>query len=314
MRHAFVLSLALVLLWAPQAPNAQQPSAASPPKLVSSWTLTSIERDVSSGTPERLTNPRGLLIFDAAGHAYEFATSANRQLPDAPLADPVRTFAAYGGFWGGYRVDTARKTIAFKAEGAISPNVTGKEFSRTFEQTGNRLTMTSVDEPHARGGMRWTWERVPTIDHLSPLYRQVVGFWQHVVERRVNLTTGAVLSESKRGPSVIVYTPGGFVGVHFVPLDRKPFASDAPTAEEARRALMGYIGYYGALTVYPGQVFHNILAGVNPAPGSILRRFAEISGSELTVRLQPAAVQQGQQTATHVTLRRLSGVDEMLPR
>ena len=39
---------------------------------------------------------------------------------------------------------------------------------------------------------------------------------------------------------------------------------------------MGYIGYYGALTVYPGQVFHNILAGISPAAGTILRRSAEI--------------------------------------
>jgi hypothetical protein len=99
-----------------------------------------------------------------------------------------------------------------------------------------------------------------------------------------------------------------------LPLNRKPFAADDPTAEEARAALMGYIGYYGALTVYPGQVFHNILAGVSPGPGSILRRFVEISGNEVTVRLQGGGNQQGQQTATLVTLRRLSGEAEMLPK
>jgi hypothetical protein len=190
----------------------------------------------------------------------------------------------------------------------------GREFSRSVQQDGNRLTMTSIDEPHTQGGIRWTWQRVPTIDHLSPFYRQAVGFWEHVVEKRVNTATGAVLSESRRAPSVIVYTPGGFVGVHFPTLNRKPFAAEDPTADEARAALQGYLGYYGALTVYPGEVFHNILGGVSPAAGSILRRYADIKGEELNVRLTPTNAQQAQQTNTIVTLRRLSGEADMLPR
>jgi hypothetical protein len=314
MKRLLLLSAAFAMLWAAPARTAwQQQPAASPADLVSTWTLTSIERNLSSGKPERMMNARGLLIFDAAGHAFEFFTTASRQLPEAPQADPLRAFNSYGGFWGGYQVDAAGSTIRFKAEGAISPNVMGRQFSRTFAQSENRLTLTSQDELHAQGGTRWTWERVPTIDHLSPLYRQVVGFWEHVVEKRVNLTTGAVLSETKRAPSVIVYTPGGFVGVHFPTLTRKPFAADEPTADEARAAVGGYLGYFGALTVYPGQVFHNILVGLSPASGTILRRFAEISGNELTVRLQGGGNQQGQQTATLVMLRRLSGEAEMLP-
>ena len=96
----------------------------------------------------------------------------------------------------------------------------GREFSRSLQQNGNRLTMTSIDEPHAQGGIRWTWQRVPTIDHLSPFYRQTVGFSERV-EKRVNVATGAVVSESRRAPSVIVYTPGGFVGVHFPNVESK---------------------------------------------------------------------------------------------
>jgi hypothetical protein len=121
------------------------------------------------------------------------------------------------------------------------------------------------------------------------------------------------LSENKRAPSVIVYTPGGFVGVHFPTLNRKPFAGDNPTAEEARAALQGYLGYYGALTVYPGEVFHNILGGVSPGAGSILRRYADITDNELTVRLTPTN-NQPVQTQTIVILKRLSGADQMLPR
>jgi Lipocalin-like domain len=313
MTRVAVSCVALVL-WAATFPVAQESAPFTAADLVSSWTLSSLERGVSGEKPERIQNPRGLLIFDGAGHAFEFFTAASRQQPETPQTDPLGMFAAYGGFWGGYRVDSDQKRITFKAEGAVSPFAMGREFSRVLQQTApDRLTMTSIDEPHAHGGTRWTWQRVPTIDNLSPFYRQTVGFWEHVVEKRVNVATGAVQSETRRAPSVIIYTPGGFVGVHFPPLNRKPFAAETPTADEARAALMGYIGYFGALTVYPGEVFHNILAGVSPSAGTTLRRFAEISGNELTVRLTPTGNQQGQ-TSTIVILRRLSGEAEMLPR
>jgi hypothetical protein len=305
------LCLALVL-WSARVPVAQE-SPSSMADLVSTWTLSSIERGVSGEKPERVQNARGLLIFDSAGHAFEFFTTASRQQPETAQADPLGMFNAYGGFWGGYRVDPAQKRITFKAQGAVSMSVQGREFSRSFEQDRNRLTMTTIDEPHAQGGTRWTWQRVPTIDHLSPFYRQTVGFWEHVVERRVNVSTGAIVSETKRAPSVIVYTPGGFVGVHFPTLNRKPFAGENPTVDEARATMQGYLGYFGALTVYPGEVFHNILAGVSPAAGSILRRYADIKDNELTVRLTPTG-NQPVVNQTIVILRRLSGADEMLPK
>jgi hypothetical protein len=303
----------VLLLWAATLPVAQESAPLAASDLVSSWTLASVERGISGEKPERVQNPRGLLIFDAVGHAFEFVTTASRQQPETPQADPLGMFAAYSGFWGGYRVDVERKRITFKAEGAVSLAAMGREFSRSIQQDGDRLTMTSIDEPHTQGGIRWTWVRVPTIDHLSPFYRQAVGFWQHVVEKRINTATGEVVSESRRAPSVIVYTPGGFVGVHFPTLNRKPFAGENPTADEARAALQGYLGYYGALTVYPGEVFHNILGGVSPAAGSILRRYADIKGDELTVRLTPTG-NQPVQNQTIVVLRRLSGIDDMLPR
>ena len=75
------------------------------------------------------SEPRGLLIIDSVGHAFEFFTTASRQAPETPQADPLAMFNAYGGFWGGYRVDTAQKRITFKAQGAISIAMQGREFS-----------------------------------------------------------------------------------------------------------------------------------------------------------------------------------------
>ena len=86
---------------------------------------------------------------------------------------------------------------------------------------------------------------------------------------------------------------------------------------EAQAALRGYIGYFGALSVYPGEVAHNILGGASPGPGAILRRAAAITGDELVVTLQNTnALITGEPASqlTTVLLRRLSDADDMLPK
>lgn len=314
MKQALAVAFAVVLVVTARAAAAQQAGTAT--GLVNSWTLSAVEKDVSSGEPRRVRGARGLLVFDRAGHVFEFFSTASRDEPESPMIDPLRTLASFGGFWGRYEVDTEAGRIVFEAADGVSPSVAGSTFARRFELDGDRLVVTSADEPQAQRDTRWTWWRMPVVENLSPAYRQVVGFWQHVEESRVNLDTGEVLSESRRAPSVIVYTPSGFVGVHFPRLGREAFAADVPTVEEAQAALRGYLGYFGALGVYPGEVSHDILAGVAPSAGAILRRYADIDGDALVVTLQglgaPVA-DDGPRIATKVTLRRLSGADDMLP-
>ena len=285
-------------------------------ELVSSWTLIAADKDVASGEPRRVRGARGLLVLDRAGNVFEFFSTATRDEPEAPQVDPQRTFENFGGFWGTFEVDEVAGMLKFEAAEGVSPNVRGQSFSRSYEVSGDRLVITSTDEPQAQADTRWIWQRVPAVEHLTPAYREVVGFWQHVDEGRVDLSTGESQERRQRAPSVIVYTPAGFVGVHFPSVGREPFSSDSPSADEARAGLRGYIGYFGALGVYPGEVSHNILAGISPGTGAILRRAAEIDGDELVVTLQnTGAIESGEQpeSATTVVLRRLSGADEMLP-
>jgi hypothetical protein len=285
--------------------------------LVSSWTLVALEHIGASGEPTRARGARGLLILDGAGYAFEYFNTQSGDATAAPQTTQQRAFVEHGGFWGRYKADAAAGRIAFEASSGVSPSVSGLEFSRRYELDGDRLIVTSTAEPLAQRNARWIWQRVPPVVHLTPEYRQVLGFWQHVEERRIESATGEVLSATRRGPSVIVYTPAGFVGVYFPSLNRTGFAADTPTAEEAEAALRGYIGYWGTLSVYPGEVAHNILGGVSPAPGAILRRGASISGDELVVKLQnTGALITGEPARQHTTvhLRRLSDADDMLPR
>jgi hypothetical protein len=70
------------------------------------------------------------------------------------------------------------------------------------------------------------------------------------------------------------------------------------------------VGYFGALTVYPDMVFHHVMNGLG-LTGSILKRPLEMSGSEVTIKFP---TNPGQEVTTWVTLRRLSGDAEMVPR
>jgi hypothetical protein len=307
VRAAALACLALATV-AARAADAQQNDGAA--GLVSSWLLVAAERDIASGQPRRVAGARGLLVLDGAGNVFEFFTAPSAEQPASAAPDPRRVFADNGGFWGRYEAVPAANRIDFEAEEGVSPNVRGRKFSRSYELAGDRLIVTSTDEPQAQRDVRLTWQRVPTIEHLSPAYREVVGFWRHIEERRVNTATGEVETTRQRAPSVIVYTPGGFVGVHFPTLERKPFAGDTPTEEEARDA-RGYLGYYGALGVYPGEVFHNVLGGVSPTAGAILRRSAKITGEDLVVTIGSGNPQSTFVTTVH--LRRLSGADDMLP-
>lgn len=291
--------------------------AADPARdIIGTWRLVGAERGLASGEPVRSRGARGLLIFDGAGNVFEYFDTGDPGDASSAQSNAERTLASVGGFWGRYTLDAETGRIDFESEDGVSPSVRGIRFSRQFELARDQLIVTSSDEPQAQGHVRWTWQRMPIVEHLSPAYREVVGFWRHEEERRVNTATGEVTNVTHRAPSLIVYTPSGFVGVHFPPQGRGTLTSSTPTAEEAQAAMRGYIGYFGTLGVYPGEVSHNILSGVSPGTGSILRRYAAISGDRLVVTLQGNGPQTGDdrpRTVTEVELRRLSSADDMLP-
>jgi hypothetical protein len=314
MRRFLAVAFSVVLIWTARTSVAQQLDAAD---LVSSWRLVALERGIAGGEATRVPGAQGLLIIDRAGYVFEFFSTASRELPASTRLDPPRMFADYGGFWGRYETVPASGRIDFEAEAGVSPNVRGLTFSRRYEIAGDKLVITSANEPQAQADTRWTWQRVPTVENLTPAFRQVAGFWRHIEERRVDTATGEVQSTRLRAPSVIVYTPGGFVGVHFPGVGREPFAGAAPTAEEAQAASGNYIGYFGALGLYPGEVSHYVLSGVSPSAGAMLFRKADITGDDLVVTLEPGILRPADApppVVTKVYLRRLSGVDDMLPR
>jgi hypothetical protein len=305
--------------WHQPAPLAQ--SGERP--LVGTWVLTSEQLNADSGQPTPAQGARGMLVFDAAGHYFELV---DRSVPKAlagNLSEAQADFYRIGGSWGRYVADRDTGRISFEAFAGRSPNQTGVKFSRTFAldpvpDDQDRLTTTSLaGELHGLAVTRRVWQRVPPMLGLPAEWRPAIGFWRHEVEGQKNADTGAVLTETMRDPSVIVYTPAGFVGVHFPTRNRTRFASGEPTDAEARAA-GNYLGYYATLGLYPGGryqglVFHNILGGGLTA-GSTLRRFFDVRGEEIHLTFPPNQGRQGVRSQTYVRLRRLSGTDDMLGR
>lgn len=316
------LALVVVLLlsvWYRPVPQAQS----GPQPLVGTWLLTSEQLNADSNQPTPVQGARGLLVIDAAGHYFELV---DRDVPAAlagSLSEAQTAFYRVGGSWGRYEADRDAGRIAFEAFGGRSANLTGAKFSRTFTLAAvpddqDRLTVTSLPgELHALAVTRRVWQRVPTMLGLPNEWRGVAGFWHHQVEGQKNADTGEILSERKRDPSLIVYTPAGFVGVHFPTENRTRFASGEPTDAEAGQD-GNYLGYYATLGLYPGGryqglIFHNILGG-SFTVGSTLRRFFDVRGDEVHLTFPANQGRQGIRSQTYVRLRRLSDADDMLGR
>jgi hypothetical protein len=314
-----VVAILLLGSWYRPAPLAQ--SGERP--LVGTWLLTSEQLNAAGGQPSPVPGARGMLVIDAAGHYFELV---DRSVPEAlagNLSEAQADFYRVGGSWGRYTADRNAGRISFEAFAGRSPNQTGAEFSRTFTiapvtDDQDLLTTTSLPgELHALGIARRVWQRVPPMLGLPAEWRPAIGFWHHEVEGQKNADTGEIMSERRRDPSVIVYTPAGFVGVHFPTENRTRFASDEPTDAEARES-GGYLGYYAKLGLYPGGryqglVFHNLLGG-GFTTGSTLRRFFDVRGEEIHLTFPPNQGRQGVRSQTYVRLRRLSDTDDMLGR
>ena len=312
----FVALLVLGIGWDRSSSQAQ---SAAPP-LVGTWLLTSEQLGVEGAPAIPAQGARGMLVFDRAGYYFELVDRAVPAALAGNLSDAQRAFYRINGSWGRYQADRETGRIAFESFAGRSVDLTGAKFSRTFaiasvRDEQDRLTTTSQSgELHTLAVATRVWQRVPAMN-MPPEARAVVGFWRHEVEGQKREDNGELMSEVKRDPSVIVYTPTGFVGVHFPTRNRTGFAAAEPTEAEAKQQ-GNYLGYYAALGVYPGGrhqglIFHNILGG-GLTIGSTLRRFFDVRGEDVDLTFPAGTNRQGIRSQTYVKLHRLSKFEDMV--
>jgi len=203
-----------------------------------------------------------------------------------PTPEEVRTaMDGFTAYWGSFAVNDAASTVTHQTFGALHPGISGTDIVERFSLAGARLTLRS---PEAPGGVHrtLTWERVPDLPNLTPMHRQLIGFWKLVSTERRN-TKGELVRSYPGWTGFIVYAPSGHMLVHMSePYRRRP-VGDVPTPEEAMAAYENYTSYFGTYTIHDSgrYLIHHVEGSVNPgSAGTDTQRFFEISGKQLILR------------------------------
>jgi hypothetical protein len=131
-------------------------TAAVRDQFIGVWKLVSMERKAPDGT---LTHPYGdapigritydrsgrmsaQLMRPGRGHASltpaSSSTDALRTASNEDLREMVNGFSAY---FGTFDVDEGRKTVIHHVQAALLPSWVGTDLKRTYEFSGNRLTL-----------------------------------------------------------------------------------------------------------------------------------------------------------------------------
>ena len=160
---------ALVMLAAGcvQAPPVPEPTPGVP--LVGTWRLLNIVAVRANGDriPSRFgKSPSGYILYDRTGHmAVQIMSSpwpafANPEKPTPQELEAV--FNGYVAYAGTYDYDATTRTVTHHVQMSVDPDDLGKNFRRTVELEGDRVTLT-VQQYRLNGEqvmLRLQWERV----------------------------------------------------------------------------------------------------------------------------------------------------------
>ena len=233
-------------------------------------------------------NRTGYIIYDPTGYMAVSIMPVGRAkyVGAQPTDDEAKAaITGYAAYFGTFSVNEAEGIVTHHLQGSLNPGMAPDQ-KRFFEFSGKRL---SLKPPRASNGnqSRLTWERIPDLPNPTAEHRRFFGFFKLVSNERRNEKGELVLTNpGQRG--YIIYTPAGFMMVHMMQPDRKPYSGAQPTPEEARQALRTYTNYFGPFYIHEtdGYVVHDQVGTLNigrngPNP---LQRFYQLSGTRLMLK------------------------------
>jgi Lipocalin-like domain len=258
-------------------------------RFIGTWSLVSIEQRNAQGgvipNAPGAADRYGYIVYDPAGYmAVSIAPVGRTKYAGAqPTDEEARAaLSGYTAYFGTFTVDAGAQSVTHHLQGSLNPGM-GTNQQRFFELSGNRLTL--KPPPAANGNQtRLTWERMPDLTNPTAEQRKFFGFWKLVSNERRN-QKGELLSSNPGQTGYIIYTRAGFMTVHMVQPNRKPYGAAQPTGEEARQNLRTYTNYFGPFHVHERDryVVHDQVGTLNigrigPSPQ---QRFYEFSGRRL---------------------------------
>jgi hypothetical protein len=285
-------------------------------RFVGTWKLVDIEQRnakgevipraaaPASGNPVRT----GYIIYDPAGYVAVSIMPVGRPRYAGPQATGDEAKAAltgYTGYFGTFTIDPRENVVTHHLQGSVNPGMAADQ-KRVFEFAANRLTLQTP--PAANGNRtRLTWERVPDLTHPSADQSRFFGFWKLVSNERRD-ERGALVSSNPGQTGYIIYTRAGFMAVHMMQPNRKPYAGAQATPEEARATIGTYTNYFGPFYVHEadGYIVHDQFGTLNlgrNGPGP-LQRFYQMTGRRLLLKPPPTYTPDGHTIQGTITWER----------
>ena len=302
-------------------------------RLVGTWRLARVERYDQTGAPlSHLMHPTiglaptlGFVMFDGERMAMVMQEEVDRVGTDSVFAsgDVLDAVERYTSYFGPYVVDEARGFVSQQIAGSLNPRLTGGWIEPSYEFDAGRLVLLPgrqcpdsyvTDRGCAYGTtgieLRNVWERLPPSADSGGEARPFLGFWEiDRIERRT--LDGTELPTEQFGAGYLVYMPSGYMAVHLMRPDRRPYEGPRPTALEAHAAMRSYASYFGPFSVdaEAGVVVHHRAGHLDPGSiGVAAPRAFEFRDGQLILR-PPVANVDGQEVQTSVFWNRLGTLD-----
>ena len=260
------------------------------------WELVGIERHnvngelLSADTVDR----SGYIMYDPAGYMGVVIQQGGRQsfASDDPTPEEAQeAFQTYTSYFGTFTVNAVASEVTHLLRGSLNPNGAGSDYVRTFEFSGDRLTLQPPISP-AGIQSRLTWQRVPDLLELTPEYQRFIGFWEiDSIERRTE--SGESVPANQYAEGFLQYAASGHMAVHLMRPERRPPEGAQATAEEALAAMRTYTSYFGPVSLHEtdGYIVHHRIGHANPsAIGTDAQRFYELSDNQLILKPPPTTV------------------------
>ena len=138
---------------------------------------------------------------------------------------------------------------------------------------------------------------------------QFAGAWTLVKIERFDADGELLAPPIEDRVGYIIYDPAGYMGVTIMQPERRPYAGNQRTPEEALASYSTYSSYFGTVTVNEAEGFltHHVEGSLNTlGAGSDYKRFYTFSGDRLT--LQPPVGENGNKT--RITWEKLPDLPE----
>ncbi len=314
-------------------PEASADAADPRAAFVGTWRLARVERYDQTGAPlSELMHPTiglaetlGFVMSDGErmGMVVQEEAGAPNAVGGPPPDDALAAVERYTAYFGPYTVDEADGSVSQQIVGSLNPRLTAGRIEPYYELDANRLVLvpglqcpgsyvTSGGCAYGTTGiqLRNVWESLAPSADVGDEARRFLGFWEiDRIERRT--LDGAEVPTAQFSAGYLAYMPSGYMAVHLMRPDRRPYEGPRPTALEAHAAMQGYASYFGPFTVdaEEGVVVHHRAGHLNPdSIGVDAPRAFEFREGQLVLR-PPASTVDGQEVQTSVVWNRLSTLD-----